>query len=190
MKFGIFVEFYLCPLLGDKRLIFFPSIVMGGWAYQITKPPVCTNFNPFNHLKIISGRSTKMPNVIKVVGKRRMEKLLMGYQLNVVTPFHTSSLNKRILYEIKFVSSLPTSNWEHHWVKQSSARSDHWRRIAEYFWLRSSLRAKGNKGACDREGRFAGPRASSTQFHARVKVACNQHCWFGVVFSDQQYFYF
>ena len=50
MKFGIFVEFYLCPLLGDKRLIFFPSIVMGGWAYQITKPPVCTNFNPFNHL--------------------------------------------------------------------------------------------------------------------------------------------
>ena len=56
---------------------------MGGWAYQITKPPVCTNFNPFNHLKIISGRSTKMPNVIKVVGK-----LLMGYQLNVVTPFH------------------------------------------------------------------------------------------------------
>ena len=83
MKFGIFVEFYLCPLLGDKRLIFFPSIVMGGWAYQITKPPACTNFNPFNHLKIISGRSTKMPNVIKVVGK-----LLMGYQLNVVTPFH------------------------------------------------------------------------------------------------------
>lgn len=88
MKFRIFVEFYLCPLLGDKRLIFFPSIVMGGWAYQITKPTVCTNFNPFNHLKIISGRSTKMPNVTKVVGKRRMEKLLMGYQLNVVTPFH------------------------------------------------------------------------------------------------------
>ena len=88
MKFGIFVEFYLCPLLGDKRLIFFPSIVMGGWAYQMTKPPVCTNFNPFNHLKIKSGRSKKMPNVTKVVGNRRMEKLLMGYQLKVVTPFH------------------------------------------------------------------------------------------------------
>ena len=64
--------------------------------------------------------------------------------------------------------------------------------------------AKGNKGACDREGRLrdirekgkcsllflAGPCASATQFHARVKVARNQHCWFGVVFSDQQCFYF
>ncbi|CAH3020595.1 unnamed protein product [Porites evermanni] len=61
---------------------------MGGWAYQMTKPPVCTNFNPFNHLKIKSGRSKKMPNVTKVVRNRRMEKLLMGYQLKVVTPFH------------------------------------------------------------------------------------------------------
>ena len=63
---------------------------------------------------------------------------------------------------------------------------------------------RGNKGACDREGCFreirekgkcfllflAGPCASATQFHARVKVACNEHCWFGVVFSDQQCFYF
>jgi len=88
LNLEFFVEFYLCPLLGDKRLIFFPSIVMGGWAYQMTKPPVCTNFNPFNHLKGKSGRSTKMPKVTKVVGKSRMEKLLVGYQLNVVTPFH------------------------------------------------------------------------------------------------------
>ena len=64
--------------------------------------------------------------------------------------------------------------------------------------------ARGNKGACDREGCFreirekgkcfllflAGPCASATQFHARVKVACNEHCRFGVVFSDQQCFYF
>ena len=141
MKFGIFVEFYLCPLLGDKRLIFFPRIVMGGWAYQMTKPPVCTNFNPFNHLKIKSGRSTKMPNVTKVVGKRRMEKLLMGYQLNVVTPFHYILVEQTnsVWDQIKFVSSLPTSNWEHHWVKQSSTRSDHWRRIAEYFVLHVSI---------------------------------------------------
>ena len=102
MKFEIFVEFYLCPLLGDKRLIFFPSIVMGGWAYQITKPPVCTNFNPFNHLKIMSGRSTKMPNVIKVVGK-----LLMGYQLNVVTPFHYILVEQTnsVWDQIRFISS-------------------------------------------------------------------------------------
>ena len=130
-----------------------------------------------------SGRATKMPNVTKVVGKRRMEKLLMGCQLNVVTPFHYILVEQT--NSVWFGSSLPTSNWEYHWVKQSSARSDHWRRIAEYinvpFRLRNSLRGKVGIKPCvwsrrarernKRKGKMLSslPRVSSRVCHA---VSC------------------
>ena len=88
-----------------------------------------------------------VPGFIDALGKRRMEKLLIGYQQNVVTPFHYILVEQTnsVWDQIRFISSdfkLGAS------LSQAVDREkwSNWRRIAEYFVvpfrLRSSLRGK------------------------------------------------